>query len=58
MKTYDIIKDITDKVYDWETHLPRLLEKDALKQILDAYYDGAEDCKIGLMFPKKCIRLF
>jgi len=36
-KTYKMIQDITENVYDWETHLPRFLEKYALKQVLDAY---------------------
>jgi len=36
-KTYRVIKEITDEVYDWETHLPRLYNKGKLKQVLDAY---------------------
>jgi len=35
--TYKVIEEMTDEVYDWETHLPRLLEKSKLAFLIDAY---------------------
>lgn len=36
--TYRLIKPIADKVYDWETHIPRMFEKKKLEKILDDYH--------------------
>ena len=35
--TYKTIAEMTDEVYDWETHLPRLMEKDKTEFLIDAY---------------------
>lgn len=37
-----------------ESESTRAKIKEHIQQILDAYYNGGDSCKIGLMFPKKC----
>ena len=36
--TYRMIKEFRDDIYDWETHLPRLLEKEYFEEILNRYF--------------------
>lgn len=35
--TYRIIRDFKDELYDWETHLPRYLNKEKLMRIIENY---------------------
>lgn len=36
-ETYKTISEMTDELYDWETHLPRLMEKSNTKYLIDTY---------------------
>jgi len=35
--TYKVIDQMTDNIYDWETHLPRLMEKEKTEFLIDTY---------------------
>lgn len=48
--TYKTLFEMTDEVYDWETHLPRLMTKERTSFLLDTFDPGQSNLMIHSLY--------